>query len=369
MRSEHLKEHRLTHTEGRYFSCFMCDARFSAKSSLYVHIKKHQGKTTMEETTNVIDEVLERDTFVTGATGGQKRTRTKESHCSRVRPISVKPSNRRSTESIHTVDAECFQLDDAALCNDIEPSVYDPMRFQTDHLRTLYYCPVETCAYLYGNEKSLRQHAIKAHGGMIARYDDDDDDDADSLEKDSDAIMDYILYTVPSSSSNSSNPVADEQMIMVMADDAQVVDLSTASSSSLPTTTDRCLPESEPPPPSLNNAVLPKNTQSSRTGEETPAMTKSKDQGSARTDLTLADVLRLKMNGALAVTNCSVPSSSDSPSSDMVTLGANDLCESLLLTEELPSMYYQDDVAGAEYQVLLLDSGPLGSAGNLRGLE
>lgn len=39
--------------------------------------------------------------------------------------------------------------------------------------------------------------------------------------------------------------------------------------------------------------------------------------------------------------------------------------------EELPSVYYQDDAvtAGAEYQVLLLDSGPVESAGNLRGYE
>lgn len=44
MRSEHLKEHRLTHNEGRLFECYMCDTKFSAKSSLYVHIKKHQNR-------------------------------------------------------------------------------------------------------------------------------------------------------------------------------------------------------------------------------------------------------------------------------------------------------------------------------------
>lgn len=44
MRSEHLKEHKLTHNEGRFFRCDLCDSKFSAKSSLYVHIKKHHKK-------------------------------------------------------------------------------------------------------------------------------------------------------------------------------------------------------------------------------------------------------------------------------------------------------------------------------------
>ncbi|XP_012275766.1 zinc finger and SCAN domain-containing protein 2 [Orussus abietinus] len=43
MRSEHLREHGLTHKEGRYFRCYACDANFSAKSSLYVHLKKHRA--------------------------------------------------------------------------------------------------------------------------------------------------------------------------------------------------------------------------------------------------------------------------------------------------------------------------------------
>jgi len=98
------------------------------------------------------------------------------------------------------------------------------------------------------------------------------------------------------------------------------------------------------------------------------AVPMKKNQRSARTDLTYTDWYRLKMNGALMdsiVTDTS--SLAPDASSDLSEEGEGE--ESLLLTEELPSMYYQDDAAGTEYQVLLLDSSPLESAGNLRGLE
>ncbi|ROT65493.1 Zinc finger X-linked protein ZXDB [Penaeus vannamei] len=47
LRSEHLKGHLLIHTGVRNFQCPVehCNAKFTAKSSLYVHLKKHEGKT------------------------------------------------------------------------------------------------------------------------------------------------------------------------------------------------------------------------------------------------------------------------------------------------------------------------------------
>ncbi|XP_063868555.1 serine-rich adhesin for platelets-like isoform X2 [Scylla paramamosain] len=46
LRSEHLKGHLLIHTGVRNFQCPIehCNAKFTAKSSLYVHLKKHEGK-------------------------------------------------------------------------------------------------------------------------------------------------------------------------------------------------------------------------------------------------------------------------------------------------------------------------------------
>ncbi|XP_068206130.1 uncharacterized protein [Palaemon carinicauda] len=46
LRSEHLKGHLLIHTGVRNFQCPVenCSAKFTAKSSLYVHLKKHEGK-------------------------------------------------------------------------------------------------------------------------------------------------------------------------------------------------------------------------------------------------------------------------------------------------------------------------------------
>lgn len=46
LRSEHLKSHLLIHTGVRNFQCPIehCNAKFTAKSSMYVHLKKHEGK-------------------------------------------------------------------------------------------------------------------------------------------------------------------------------------------------------------------------------------------------------------------------------------------------------------------------------------
>ncbi|XP_014474745.1 PREDICTED: uncharacterized protein LOC106744457 [Dinoponera quadriceps] len=355
MRSEHLKEHRLTHTEGRYFHCFVCDARFSAKSSLYVHIKKHQTKmlTKMDDLSNA----------------GRKGARTKASHFS------------RAAKPIQSVSMEPLRLEesDAASCDD---STY---AFHKDQLRTAYYCPIETCAYLYSNETTLRQHALKVHGVIVQC-------EEDSLQK-GPSITDYVLCKLSSSTSPSlsspplpsssalstttttwslSSPIAavvtaDEKTVMT-SDEVRVVNLS-ASSSLLPTKRAVCYLSK---PASFDNVVLPKISVQPLRTDEAVQEAANKDHGSARTSLTLSDVLRRKIYDAQTdavdrsvVTSCVTTSSSSSS----VALGTGDLCGNLLFIEELPSVYYQDDPAGAEYQVLLLDSSPLESAGNLRGYE
>ncbi|EZA57145.1 hypothetical protein DMN91_006612 [Ooceraea biroi] len=337
MRSEHLKEHRLTHTEGRYFQCFVCDARFSAKSSLYVHIKKHQQIKT--DNASLAD-----GTTAEYNPGGAKRTKTKESHGSRVKPI-VKSSRRRPTEA---TNVEIVEKTSAESPSSLHADLNAHSQNQDD-LKWLYRCPVELCGHFAGNEANLREHVIKTHDVRCE----------DSLSKpSSDTDIDYILYAVDDSSL-STPPAAlsnEEQMIMVTPCDAVV--LGTSS-------TDRCLPEPEPPP---FNALL-KNTEPLRTGVrvvkqiDKEVVATKKDQGSARTDLTYSSWSKLKRNGALI-------DSVVTGTSDVVLNASNDLSEGLLLTEELPSMYYQDDAgygtAGTEYQVLLLDSNPLESTGNLR---
>lgn len=334
MRSEHLKEHRLTHTEGRYFQCFVCDARFSAKSSLYVHIKKHKIKTKLS--TNIPEYT----------SSNQKRVKAKESYCSRVKSI-VKLKEQPIDSNVQILPiTENFQLEVTDTCNDVEeePDVSNITPSQTDQLTMLYHCPMEICTCSYTNEAILRSHILKAHGTSIGACE-------DSLVKlSSDANMDYILYTVPSSTSSAISST--KEMVMVTACDTVI--LSTSSE------TDHPELELEPPP---FNVLLksPESSQSNKIDDQTQELQeKKKYQGSARTDLTFSDVSRLKTNG--------IPSDSVVETSD-VMLGMNDLTEGLLLTEELPSMYYQDDAAGTEYQVLLLDSGSLESTGNLRGLE
>ncbi|EFN65817.1 Zinc finger X-linked protein ZXDB, partial [Camponotus floridanus] len=336
MRSEHLKEHRLTHKEGRFFQCFVCDARFSAKSSLYVHIKKHQQtKTDISITDNM-------PTEFDYISGDQKRVKTKESNCSRVKPIAKQ--KRKSTELTSVI--ETITKEDDLEKPDMICDTSARSQNSQNQLEWLYHCPIENCDYLIGNEASLREHLLKVHNIHCD----------DLLDKPSDvADTNYILYTVDESPSTSPIAIEEEQTVMVTPCDAVI--LGTSSSS-----VDR-LPEPEPPPFNL----LTKNSESLHTDVCTEQIDKEMlsiktDQSSARTDLTYSDWSRLKKNGTL--TDSIVTNTPD------IALGtSSDLSESLLLTEELPSMYYQDDVAGTEYQVLLLDSSPLESTVNLRGLE
>ncbi|XP_031833892.1 uncharacterized protein LOC116427555 [Nomia melanderi] len=331
MRSEHLKEHRLTHKEGRYFQCFLCNAKFSAKSSLYVHIKKHQVKEVLE--TNPRDSV-----------NGQKRGKVKETQCSRVNPV-VKSKRKSIDLNVNTTclaspTTEELELNTSLRNNNENQIKVEPVPPQ-DQPKTLYYCPVETCTRSYTTKATLRAHMLKVHGTPVEEC----DKSSNVVSGSPVCNMDYILYTAPSVSEPT------DQMIMVAPCDAVI--LSTSNE------TDRSLPEPEPPPLSnvMKTSELPSNI---TTHHQLSHQQVRKDQGSARTDLTFSDVWKLKTNGAVL--------DSGVGASDVV-LGASDLEEGLLLTEELPSMYYQDDVVGTEYQVLLLDSVPPESTINLRGLE
>lgn len=346
MRSEHLKEHRLTHTEGRYFQCFVCDARFSAKSSLYVHIKKHQQVKT--DNVNLVDGATECNL------GGPKRgAKGKESHCSRMKSAVKSSTKRRSTETRNT-ERNAVEKTDTKQPSGLHAADLNAHHQNQDDLRWLYRCPVELCGHFAGDETNLREHIAKAHD---VRYE-------DSLSKpSSDTDIDYILYAVDDSSLSTppaALSVEEERMIMVTPCDTVV--LGTPSSS-----TDRCLPEPEPPP---FNALL-KNTEPLCTDVraveqiDKVAVAAKRDQGSARTDLTYLDWSK-RMKRKSPLTDSVVTGTSDVA----LNVASNDLSEGLLLTEELPSMYYQDEAgygtAGTEYQVLLLDSNPLESTGNLR---
>ncbi|XP_024869313.1 uncharacterized protein LOC112453011 [Temnothorax curvispinosus] len=328
MRSEHLKEHRLTHTEGRLFECCMCDARFSAKSSLYVHIKKHQQT---KPDLNVVNDMSE------STPNDQKRTRRRESHYSRVKPTKPKRWNTELMNAAETIAKE----------NDVEKQGASACSQGENQMEWLYHCPIDTCGHLISSETSLREHMLKAHSIHC--------DDLLTKPSSDNADVDYVLYTVHNSPPSSPTAV-EEQMVMVTPCDAVI--LNTSSSR-----TDCCLPEPEPPP--FNTLLKSSETfrNDARTDKRVEKETVSvKEQGSARTDLTYSDWSKLKKNSALMT-------SVVTETSDVVLGASGDLSEGLLFTEELPSMYYQDDVAGTEYQVLLLDSSPLESASNLRGLE
>ncbi|KAK2575610.1 hypothetical protein KPH14_011314 [Odynerus spinipes] len=331
MRSEHLKEHRLTHTEGRYFQCCVCNTKFSAKSSLYVHIKKHQNKEDIDKNS--------RD-----SSNSQTRLKTTESHCSRVNPV-IK-LNRKSIElnkelisqnaSVPVLSQPC----ETSLNNGNEDQSLEAVTHQDD-VKTVYHCPIETCTRSYSTKATLRAHMSKIHGTSIGNCDKSLKDGPTDVTT---SNTDYILYTTPSSTSEPT-----EQMIMVTPCDAVIVSTSSEMNG---------LPEMQAP--LLGTVLRNEAVRENAMNEQLPQLNLRKDHGSARTSLTFSDVCKLKTN---SVTMNSVVGASD------VVLGTSDMEEELLFTEELPSMYYQDDVAGTEYQVLLLDSGPSESTVNLRGLE
>ncbi|XP_017890144.1 uncharacterized protein LOC108631004 isoform X2 [Ceratina calcarata] len=331
MRSEHLKEHRLTHKDGRYFRCFICHAQFSAKSSLYVHIKKHQVKE---------GETDPHDSF-----GGQtKKNKPREPQCSRANP--VLKSKRKSIDLNVNAYLNMSSLsdkteDETVISNSENQTEDDDAVPRRDRSKTLYYCPVETCTRSYTTKARLRAHMSKVHGTPV----EESDKTPETIADDTVCDMDYILYTVPA-------PEQTEQMIMVAPCDAVIVDAAETNS-----------PLREQESPHFDDSLKQPEARSAGTAPDQKRSIDQhakKDQGSARTDFTISDVRRLKANGA--VSNSGVGASD-------VVLGANDMEEGLFLTEELPSMYYQDDAAGTEYQVLLLDSVPCENTINLRGLE
>ncbi|XP_025158677.1 uncharacterized protein LOC105181388 [Harpegnathos saltator] len=315
MRSEHLKEHRLIHTEGCYFHCFVCDARFSAKSSLYVHMKKHQIKT--RQLTNTNDDVQLNDGLLsTVGVNSQKCVRTKKSQCDlRAKPI--ESSSRGSMEVIRLKDT-CGVTSH----NDVEwqpdqaqqelSQIHDLTSvFHTDQLCTTYNRPIETHAYLYTNEASLHKNMLETRVVIVQRSDDEDTLKNDLLL---DTNTDYVPCTLPP------QPLPQSPSLLSSSSSSSLsVSLSSSSPSpspSLPSLSksSSTSPSPSSPPPSLdhhmpkpklsttfNNAILPKSNtcetpkmNKQRITREILAVNKSKDHGSARTNLMLSDVLRLK---------------------------------------------------------------------------
>lgn len=328
MRSEHLKEHRLTHKDGRYFQCHMCDAKFSAKSSLYVHIKKHQTQEailSLQNSTSILQE--------SRSTNDQQGYSTQnEDYESNVQNSDIIPDQDPSPHLDLDLDLDPVVVD-APLAGAARGLAH------RDLMKTVYRCPMETCTKVYAAKSTLRAHMLKIHG---SKYEDQKMSNrsvsGDCLTTSSSS--DYVAY--------STSPVSQstDHMIMIAPHEALVVGS----------------PELESPPFNSILKISDSNEQSStQCLEESTDDHGDKDQeGCARTDLTYNDFLRFKANSTIFN---SVVGATD------VVLGAAGLVEGLLLPDDLPSVYYQDDITGTECQVLLLDSGPPESTINLRDLE
>ncbi|XP_015127557.1 uncharacterized protein LOC107048729 [Diachasma alloeum] len=256
MRSEHLKEHRLTHKEGRFFQCYMCDASFSAKSSLYVHIKKHQNREN---------------------NGSVQNARAR---------IGLMERRIEDSESVKTICEELsVKLEASAPEGHLQGTLGPPqnvgrMRVEGDDVCKRV-CP----------SKLLRDRD-EGQNGLVASSD-----------------LDYVFYEC-------------EGQDGVGGEGEEGAE-----------------PEPEPPPKIVGNVARGR-----------------RGQGAARTGLTCDDVWRMKRRS----------SGLNSVGPSDVVLGGGDIGEGLLLGEELPSMFYQEELGNEN--VLLLEGGNEGTIG-LRGLE
>ena len=331
MRSEHLKEHSLTHQEGRLFQCHMCDSSFAAKSSLYVHIKKHQIKEAVDTITQDSCTNLHRKfTDESQSSNDQfvKQTEMNEEN-DELKTFVELPSSEESL-----VSGQCF-----VQSRNVTSQVGAEVEGQNLNNVT-YHCGMDNCSKTYKTESSMRAHMFMMHLGP------NEDCDKSSIgitDIPTVSNVNHILYTTQGAMDDSANQI-------VMIEPGNTIILNT------PMENLACLPEPEPPPPihTENSYLVSANSVSPDQREKISC------QGSARTDLTRDDVWRLKAGNFVNDTA--------NLSTDLV-LGTSGLSAGLLLTEELPSMYYQDDISGQECQILLLDSGTSGNPLNLRSIE
>lgn len=172
---------------------------------------------------------------------------------------------------------------------------------------TMFPCPMDSCPRTYATEATLKVHISKVHAPQ-------------ELEE---AIAEISNGMATETSQDYVASLEELQETSMSVDESEI---------------NAIILEQPPAMVSTNSPSAFKN--------RLPQQKLKKEQGSARTSLTIAEVRKLKP----------VTSGLDSvvvgPTD--VILSSADLAEGLLLTEELPSLYYQDDIA--ECQVLLLDN-------------
>ncbi|XP_015520599.2 uncharacterized protein [Neodiprion pinetum] len=339
MRSEHLKEHRLTHKDGRCFQCHMCDAKFSAKSSLYVHIKKHQTQDVVSSLQNTM--LIDQQVYAVENEANE--TSLNERYITNIESSDIIETQEHSHSLDLDLDLDPIIVDTpltgAGQCASRNNGVASNDGSHQDRIG--YFCSMETCSKAYAAKSALRAHMNRIHGikngeQKVLQIPDEEECAAAT------SSVDYVTYATSQSISN-------DHMIMIPPHEALVVSS----------------PELESPTFNSMLKLSESNCQDSAQSIEEPAdeqhdMIDENHEGSARTDLTYSDFIRFKANSTIFN---SVVGATD------VVLGAGGLVEGLLLPDDLPSVYYQDDIAGTECQVLLLDSGPPESTINLRDLE
>ena len=154
MRSEHLKEHKLIHAGERLFQCHICSSTFSAKSNLYVHVKKHSNKNFVSRPRHQ----QKKKKTVEKKTVGKK----KDIHCPKVQPIRISLNNTKkwSLES----ENQIVKDNTATKENEIDAAkcILPTFSFEDKTARDVHICPIDSCRKSYSTKSGLIMH-LKKH--------------------------------------------------------------------------------------------------------------------------------------------------------------------------------------------------------------
>jgi hypothetical protein len=333
MRSEHLKEHRLTHIEQRFFQCHICTSAFSAKSSLYVHIKKHTNKEFVSRSRQQQQQQQQQHQHphphphphphqqqhqqqkkkkktVEKKTGNKK----KEVYCSRVQPVRL-ASNKMKKPGLL---GDCHEPEQESACQrggckllEENENVDGKGGLGQPVSRSMYFCPINACTKWYPFKSGLRCHLQKEHVAPLTE------------------IQNSGLGRVLAA-----GPLAQGDLLV-----CGLVDCAPP----LNKRDDHVVAAAYEP-------AYPAGPEQRGTGEWA--------EGSARTDLTRTDVSNLKSGRRLG----------DPGAGPGDALGPADFEADLLLSGDLPSMYCQEDIGVPGYQILLLGTDPPDAHVNIRDL-
>ncbi|KAJ8670392.1 hypothetical protein QAD02_001651 [Eretmocerus hayati] len=301
MRPDHLKEHKLTHSLRRLFQCHICPSAFNAKSSLYVHLKKHKNK----ELANVFQSQSKNKS-------NEKKSKSKkdEISCCRVQPIRFLKNKIKNRGNVTELSSDQLLMGD--YCH------LDPGTKICCHEVSGKYVLVNSCSTDSHTGNNVSKLSATAIGQVIEEH-------ATSLQKSPELKKSRSGKPKMSTTDCERDPVQGQSK------------LRRASKGKL--TVQNYSKQAKSDDSSSSSAVREQNKTNSRAT--------TLNEGSARTAFTKEVILNFKPSKVSTVPNVQDRNVIMKNLSSIETNG---------LSDELSSLYPQGDMDLPEYQLLILDS-------------